>query len=156
MRAGEPYVMDDLLYEAIYRPEGVDPYPRDIIRLPAVNVYIHNFGSLAGDHCLVAESKQSVIVGGVWTRLLSGQTKTYEYVEASIPELGIGIFPEYRSRGTGGRLMQAMIMLLQENGYAGVCLSVDRGNYAVGMYRKLGFAIVGENTVDYIMELRFA
>ena len=152
IREDELYIMPDLLYEAIYRPEGVDPYPRDIISLPAIEVYIQGFGKSPGDHCLLAEI-DGKIAGGVWTRLLAGQTKTYAYVEADAPELGIAVFGEYRNRGVGFRLMNVMIEFLREKRYKKLCLSVDKTNYAVGMYRKLGFKIAGENKIDYVMEL---
>jgi ribosomal protein S18 acetylase RimI-like enzyme len=152
LRKEELCLMPDLMYEAIYLPEGLAPYPRDIIKLPVIDVYISDFGKYPTDHCLLAEVDGS-IAGGVWTRFLAGQTKTYEYVEADAPELVIAVFGEYRNQGVGLSLMNAMIKLLGKKGYGTVCLSVDKSNYAVGMYRKLGFKAVGENAIDYVMEL---
>jgi ribosomal protein S18 acetylase RimI-like enzyme len=152
LRKEELCLMPNLLYEAIYRPEGLAPYPRDIISLPSIAVYISDFGKYPTDHCLLAEVDGS-IAGGVWTRLLAEQTKTYVHAKADAPELAIAVFSEYRNQGVGLSLMNAMIKLLGEKGYRNVCLSVDKSNYAVGMYRKLGFKTVGTNEVDYVMEL---
>ena len=48
--------------------------------------------------------------------------------------------------------MKQILKLLREKGYKKVSLSVQKANYAVRMYEKLGFQTVNENDEEYIME----
>ena len=145
--------LEDLLYEVVYVPEGTKPFPRDIIKIPEINAYINGFGNQKDDYCLVAECKGKII-GAVWVRILSGDKKGYGYVDDETPEFAISLFKEYRNRGIGTLLMQKMIIHLEECGYAQTSLSVQKENYAVKMYLKLGFEIICENAEDYLMLLK--
>ena len=51
-------------------------------------------------------------------------------------------------------MMQKMIHFLKEKNYKQLSLSVQKENYAVSMYKKLGFLTIDENEEDYIMLLR--
>ena len=48
-------------------------------------------------------------------------------------------------------LMEQMLKKLKMQGYKQVSLSVQKMNYAVHMYLKVGFEIVDENDEEYIM-----
>ena len=48
-------------------------------------------------------------------------------------------------------MMKEMLSLLKAHGYKRVSLSVQKTNYAVEMYRKIGFDIVRENEEEWIM-----
>ena len=78
----------------------------------------------ADDWCLVAEAKEK-IVGAVWVRIMN----------------------DYG-------LMREMLQFLKDKGYKQISLSVQKANYAVNMYRKVGFAVVKENEEEYIMVCR--
>ena len=62
-----------------------------------------------------------------------------------------GIGKPERLSGIGTALMKAMLQLLKDKGYKQTSLSVQKENYAVRMYRKVGFEVVGENEEEYIM-----
>ena len=47
--------------------------------------------------------------------------------------------------------MSLMIDLLKGSGYGRVSLSVQKANYAAGMYLKLGFVIVNETEEEFVM-----
>jgi ribosomal protein S18 acetylase RimI-like enzyme len=47
--------------------------------------------------------------------------------------------------------MENMLALLKEKGYERASLAVQKANYAVRMYEKVGFKIVDENVEEYIM-----
>ena len=93
------------------------------------------------------------IIGAVWVRILSGEIKGFGNIDDKTPEFAISLFEEYRGKGIGTNLMQKMIEYLKSNEYKQTSLSVQKENYAVNMYRKLGFEIVEENDEDYIMLL---
>ena len=44
-----------------------------------------------------------------------------------------------------------MLALLKEKGYKKASLAVQKANYAVKMYQKVGFNTVDENMEEYIM-----
>lgn len=146
LRHDEIGLLKDFLYEAIYVPEGVKPPVRDIIELPELKLYIEEFGTRRGDNCLVADFGGKA-VGAVWTRIMDD----YGHVDDETPSIAISLYREYRGRGIGSRMMQEMLEQLKTQGYKRASLSVQKANYAVKMYKKLGFAIVDENEEEYIM-----
>ena len=143
---GETSLLKDFLYEAIFIPEGVEPPPRDIVERPELRIYYECFGTGAADLCLVAEADYRV-VGAVWTRIM----KDYGHVDDETPSFAISLIPEYRGKGIGTRLMRNMLSLLKEKGFKRASLAVQKANYAVRMYKNVGFDIVDENDEEYIM-----
>ncbi|MFV0538907.1 MAG: GNAT family N-acetyltransferase [Dysgonomonas sp.] len=145
-------ILKDMLYEAIYQAEDKPLIPKDIIENPEINVYIENFGKKQDDHCLIAET-DGKIVGAVWVRILADEIKGFGNIDNQTPEFAISLFKEYRNRGYGTMLMKEMIGHLKNKGYNQASLSVNRDNYAVHMYQKLGFSIIKENKDDFLMLL---
>ena len=146
LRDKEKELLRDFLYEAIFIPEGVEAPDRDIIEKPELRIYYEDFGKDTADHCLVAEDEGKVI-GAVWTRIMND----YGHIDDKTPSFAISLYREYRGRGIGTKLMQEMLNLLKEKGYKRASLAVQKANYAVRMYRKVGFEIVDENEEEYIM-----
>lgn len=142
----ETDLLKDFLYEAIFIPEGVDPPPKSIIEQPELKIYYEEFGEDEADHCLIAEDDGKV-VGAVWTRIMND----YGHVDDATPSFAISLHEEYRGLGIGTRLMKEMLELLKRKGYKQASLAVQKANYAVHLYRNVGFKIVDENTEEYIM-----
>jgi len=153
IREQEIEKLNEMLYEAIFQPNEQTPIPRSVLEIPEVYVYIKDFGKSKNDYCLVAES-HGEIVGAVWVRILSGNPKGYGYVDDNTPEFSISLFKEYRNKGIGTQLMLTMIKYLQERNYIQTSLNVKKENYAVKLYKKLGFEIIDENNEDYLMLLK--
>ena len=149
LREKEKELLKDFLYEAIFIPEGVEAPDRDIIEKPELRIYYEDFGKKVADHCLVAEDEGKVI-GAVWTRIMND----YGHIDDETPSFAISLYREYRGRGIGTKLMQEMLNLLKEKGYKRASLAVQKANYAVRMYKKVGFEIVDENVEEYIMVCR--
>ncbi|MBD5087171.1 MAG: GNAT family N-acetyltransferase [Clostridiales bacterium] len=139
-------LLDDFLYNAIFIPQGVTPPPKSIIQNDELQVYVKDFGKQKDDVALVAEV-DGKIVGAVWTRIMND----YGHVDDDTPSLAISIFKEYRGYGIGTDLMRNILSLLKRSGYKRVSLAVQKANYAVKMYKKVGFVIVGENQEEFIM-----
>ena len=131
-------------YLSIFSP--IANPPKDIINKPELQVYISDFGKHSGDYCLVAESDKK-IVGAVWVRIMND----YGHVDNETPSFAISLFPEYRSHGIGTALMKSMIDLLKTEKYKQASLAVQKTNYAVNMYKNVGFEITDENEEEYIM-----
>jgi len=149
----EYYILEDMLYEAIFQPDENNLIPREIINLPEIYVFIDKFGEKKDDLCLVAEV-DGKIAGAVWTRILSGEIKGFGNIDGETPEFAISLYKEYRNYGIGTQLMQHMISLLRERGYKQTSLHVQKENYAVKMYLKLGFEIIHEDEEGYLMLLK--
>lgn len=77
--------------------------------------------------------------------------RDYGHVDDKTPSLAISLLKDNRNYGIGTRLMKQMLTTLRSQGYHQVSLSVQKMNYAVHMYKKVGFEIVGENEEEYIM-----
>ena len=150
IRNDELGILEDVLYEAVYRPPGTKPLPRAIIKIPEIYICIENFGSKKDDYCLVAETENK-ITGAVWIRILDGPVKGFGNIDDRTPEFGIALFEEYRNLGIGTRMMKEMIKYMKQKGYEKTSLSVNKDNYAVKMYLKTGFEIIEENKDDYLM-----
>ena len=142
----EVKVLDTFLYEAIFIPEGVEAPPKDIINQPELQVYVDNFGNKECDICFVAEAGNA-IVGAVWVRIMND----YGHVDNETPSFAISILKEYRNYGIGTELMKKMLDELRKRRYKKSSLAVQKANYAVSMYKKVGFEIVAENEEEYIM-----
>lgn len=146
IREDEHTLLNDFIYEAIFIPEGVEPPPKSIINQPDLQVYISNFGKEKDDICFVAEADGKV-VGAVWVRDMND----YGHIAEGVPSFAISLYKEYRNFGIGTRLMETMLSELKNRGYERTSLAVQKANYAVRMYKKVGFEIIDENDEEYIM-----
>lgn len=146
MRTDEIPLLDDFLYEAIFIPDGVPAPPKSIIGNEDLQVYVRDFGKQPDDRCLVAECNGKV-VGAAWTRVMDD----YGHIADGIPSLAMSLYKEYRHKGIGTELLERLLQLFREDGYRQVSLSVQKANYAVRMYRKVGFEVMKETDEEYIM-----
>ena len=148
IRENEYYVLSEFLYEAIFIPVGMEKPPKAIIEQPGLQVYIADFGK-SDDWCLVAEVKEK-IVGAVWVRIMND----YGHIDDETPSFAISLYEEYRNMGIGTVLMRDMLEFLKNKGYKQTSLSVQKANYAVRMYQKVGFEVIDENEEECIMVCR--
>ena len=54
IRNEEKPLLEDFLYEALFVPEGAEPFPRSILQDPHLKIYTEAFGEQAGDYCHAA------------------------------------------------------------------------------------------------------
>ncbi len=146
MRPSEYDLLNDFLYNAIFVPEGVALPHRSILEKDELQVYVKDFGEGKADTALVAEA-DGKIVGAVWARIMND----YGHIDEDTPSLAISLYKEYRGYGIGTVLMRHMLFELKRKGYTRVSLAVQKANYAVKMYKNVGFGIVDENNEEYIM-----
>ena len=146
IKPNEYDILKEFLYEAIYIPEGMAPPDRSIVELPELSLYYDNFGSHAADHCIVADD-DGKIVGAVWVRIMHD----YGHINDETPSFAISLYKEYRGKGIGTELMRKMLHMLKSHGYKYASLAVQKANYAVRMYRSLGFCVTDENEEEFIM-----
>ena len=146
MKKEEYCLLDDFLYEAIYIPDGIEPPPKSIIDSPELQEYIVEFGKRKSDKALVAEI-QGNVVGAIWVRIMND----YGHIDNDTPSLAMSVNKKYRGLGIGTALMNQLLSVERLAGYSRISLSVQKNNYAVKMYEKIGFTVVDEKSEEYIM-----
>ena len=150
IKESEYPLLNDFLYESIFIAEGEKPPEKNVIKAPELQVYVSDFGRHKDDICFLAEVNGKV-TGAVWVRDMND----FGHVEDGVPSFAISLYKEYRGYGIGTALMKRMLCELKQRGYEKASLSVQKANYAVQMYLKLGFEIIDENEEEYIMLFRF-
>jgi [ribosomal protein S18]-alanine N-acetyltransferase len=140
----------EMLYEAIYIPEGEKPLPNSIIDTPELSKYIDNWNRF-GDIGLLAliDNKPA---GAIWSRLYTEDKKGYGYIDDVTPELSITVSNGFRNHGIGTKLLIMFFDLAKENKFKALSLSVDKRNRACNLYKRLGFEIVEEMETAYTMK----
>jgi len=95
-----------------------------------------------GDFGCVAEDARGVPVGACWARLFSADAPGRGFVAAGVPELTLGVYPQWRARGAGRALLREIGGVAAARGHARLSLSVQRGNFAHRLYVSEGFVTV--------------
>ena len=153
LKDNEYCMLREFTYQAIFNRDKNNPIPRKVLDEPQIKVFYEDFGK-PDDYCLVIEVNNR-IVGAVWTRILSGEVKGFGNIDEHTPEFGISLFEEYRGKGFGTKLMKSMLELLIQKGYQRASLAVQKDNYAVNMYKNVGFSILKEMGDEYLMVCDF-
>lgn len=154
LKNNEAYILEDMLYEAIFQPDESNPISREVINQPNLRAYIDSWGQ-PDDLCIVAEVNGK-IVGAAWTRVFNGEVKGYGTFDNETPELSISLYKENRNKGIGRALMKSILENLKKHGYSKVSLSVSKNNYAFKLYKDLGFMVIEEREDDYLMVCKLA
>jgi ribosomal protein S18 acetylase RimI-like enzyme len=101
----------------------------------------------------VAEDERSVWLGAAWCRYFTAANPGYGFVDASIPELTIGVVASARGRGVGAALLSALLDEATRRGSSAVSLSVEKENPAARLYERHGFAIVRDDRDAWTMKV---
>lgn len=149
IRPHEVCFLKEMLYEAVYVPEGEEKPGREIINIPELSVYFRDFGR-KGDLCLVADMN-GTLAGAVWTRLFTAGSPGFGFVDETTPELSMAVAANFRRLGIGTSLFEAMLLKLTEEGYPRVSLSVDIRNFIFDLYRRFGFETIGMHDLSATM-----
>lgn len=131
----EPFLWE-MLYHAIYVPNGEPPVPRAIVQQPGIRCYVEGWGR-PGDMGVVALDGERP-VGAAWLRLWPGKERGYGYLDAETPELSIALLPGYRGKGLGTRLLTQLFEDARAC-FLAISLSVSTNNPARYLYERLGF-----------------
>jgi GNAT superfamily N-acetyltransferase len=94
------------------------------------------------DAGFVAVDANDTAIGAAWYRMLPRTAPGFGYLGTGVPELIIGVRPVWRAHGVGRALLQRLVEHARDQGFGRLSLSVERGNFAVTLYRSEGFAVV--------------
>ncbi|MEM7796291.1 MAG: N-acetyltransferase [Cyanobacteria bacterium P01_C01_bin.118] len=136
----EPFLWE-MLYQAIYIPEGQATLPRKIVQIPELARYVQDWGRKGDGGFLSGDTRTNEPIGAVWLRLPIGEYKGYGYVDDETAELSIAVLPEYRGKSIGTQLLTHLFA--SKYGQSSISLSVSVDNPAVWLYERFGFEIVG-------------
>ena len=149
LKPSEAHLLEDFTYEAIFQRDPDNLIPREVLKQPEIRIFYENFGK-AGDLCFVAELDGKPI-GAVWTRILDGEVKGFGHLDSETPEFGISLYKAHRGKGIGTALMRRILDTLGAHGCRKTSLAVQKDNYAVQLYQKVGFSVVKETEEEYLM-----
>lgn len=141
----------EILYQAIFVPPGIKPYPRSIIDEPAIIKYIDPWDSKRDFGLIIYIDK--VPAGAIWGKFLDENNPGYGFIDSETPELSMAMLPAYRNQGYGTALITRFFELAINRDYKAISLSVDRLNPAVRLYKRMGFEIIDAPGSDYTMKI---
>jgi len=153
--ADEPFLWE-ALYHAIYVAPGDAPPERDVVKRPELARYVRDWGDVNDLGFIAVAEGNGQPIGAAWIRLLAlaGENRSYGYTGDTTSELSVVVLPEYRGRGIGTRLLAHLLQAVSVH-HRSVSLSVEAGNPASRLYRRLGFEIVRTSGTSLVMRKTF-
>ena len=142
--------LEEMLFEAFHwDPTMPRPRREEFLHDPDFRKLLLNWGR-PGDAGLVATYDEKP-VGAGWFRLWTNDEHSYGFVDDEMPELSLGVREEYRSRGIGRQLLQALVSEANRLGFGALSLSVDPSNVALQLYESEGFFKIGEEGTSWTL-----
>lgn len=142
--------LGDMVVEAANWSQGGARPKHQVLTSPEHSRYVSGW-MRPSDSGFVALDLHGEPIGAAWMRLLPRTDPGFGYVGTGVPELIIGVRPIWRAHGVGRTLLQRLCDEARTQGFARVSLSVERGNFAVSLYRSEGFAVtqsgIGRDTM---------
>ena len=89
-------------------------------------------------------------IGAAWYRFWGTEQHSYGYISPEIPELAIAIRSEFRGKGFGHQLLDAVLETAASQGVKKISLRVEVENPALNLYRQHGFEPFQQNKGDWI------
>ena len=142
----DPAFLAEMLYEAVnWYDDGAEERPTldATLAVPENARYLEHWGR-PGDVALCALDGRDEPVGAVWYRHFTAAEPGYGYIADDVPELSIGVYPEFRRQRVGSLLLGALIARAGRDGEHALSLSVNRENPAKRLYARYGFEVVAE------------
>jgi ribosomal protein S18 acetylase RimI-like enzyme len=150
--AGDVDVVQWTLYTAVsWSGDPEIPSMEEVMKHPALAIYHQRWGR-NGDFG-VAASVDGTFAGAAVARLFTEEEHGHGYMDPTTPELGIAVEPDFRGRGIGRHLMNALADTARDHGIQRLSLSVNNPNPAKHLYESLGYATVNDNGDSTLMVL---
>ncbi len=141
--------MSEILVDAA-AASGVDIAAIHLPDHPDTYQYVEGFPN-ASDVGVIAETTDGKPVGAAWVRMLPNDAHA---VNQPLPELTMGVLPEFRRIGIGQRLMEELYKAASVMNIPVISLGVHKDNLpAINLYKKQGWVEDG-SFKEYIMMSR--
>lgn len=125
------FLSEILVYAAA--ASGVGLCVNDLIAHPDSYQYVEGFPK-GSDVGVVAETHEGCLVGAAWIRLLPTDAHA---INEPLPELTMGVMPEYQRMGIGGQLLEELYKAASAKGITKISLGVHNDNLpAISLYKK--------------------
>jgi ribosomal protein S18 acetylase RimI-like enzyme len=146
-----------MLYEAVnWYDDGAEERPalETTLADPLTARYVDGWGRM-GDVAFCALDRTDEPVGAAWYRRFSAAAPGHGYVDVDVPEIAIGVYPEFRGQRVGSLLLGALIARAARDGERALCLSVNGNNPAKRLYVRHGFEVAEEQdgTLTMVVDL---
>ena len=105
-----------------------------------------------GDRSIIAK-ESGTRIGAAWFRLWTPELHSYGFVDAATPEVAMAVRQDYRSKGVGRRLLDALVERACADAVPALSLSVSPLNFARQLYESAGFRKVGESGTSWTLLL---
>ncbi len=151
----DPAFLAEMLYEAVnWHDDGAEERPalESVLAVPENARYVSDWGR-TGDFALYALDRRDEPVGAAWLRLFTAEVPGYGYVADDVPELAIGVYPEFRGQRVGTLLLGSVIARAERDRVSAISLSVNPANPAKRLYVRNGFEVVKDNGSSLTMLL---
>ena len=142
IKSDEASLLREMIYEAIFIPEGEKKPVRSILDTPELARYHKEWGRHM-DLAIMAE-EGGAMLGLIWGRLFEASEPGYGFYNGKTPEIGLAVVSEQRGKGVGGSLIDEIAKSYKSSKVRAMSLSVDRRNRAVNLYLRKGFSVVRE------------
>ncbi len=143
--------LKEMLYEALYIPEGQAPFPPSILDSPEISKYIKNWGEKQGDVAIVLES-EGELIAAIWGRKFEVSEKSYGFIDEQTPEISMAVKAGFRNKGIGTKLIELISEEYHKLNYSALSLSVDKLNPAQKLYERMGFSFFEESSTAITMK----
>lgn len=150
IKKSEYKFLEEMLYEAIFIPEGKPKPPKSIIEHPEIKKYIESWNQKKDDIGIVAHV-EGKLIGAIWGRRFLADNKGYGYIDDKTPEIGLAVKKEYRNNGIGSELLNQIENAYYQIGIDQISLSVDKLNPARSLYQRSGYEMYAEKETSIIM-----
>ena len=140
--------LKDMLRHAFYWRSGGTVEDSSLWR------YVAGWGR-RGDASVVA-LEGGFPVGAAWYRLFDRDEPGFGFIDEQTPEVSIAVVPSRRGHGIGSELLDALIGVAREQGYASLSLSVADESPAMHVFEKQGFEKVEQTDGSSTMRLNLS
>jgi GNAT superfamily N-acetyltransferase len=135
------FLQEMLAIAADWRPGTRVRSAEEVMSEPAFAHYLEGWPR-STDAGVVAELDGEPM-GATWWRYSSPDDPGFGFVDATVPEISIGVVEPMRGRGVGTMLLDALIAEARRQHVRAISLSVEPDNPAARLYERLGFAAAG-------------
>ena len=145
--------LEAMLFEAFHwSPSAPRPERSAFNEEPEFRKLLAGWSERDGDAAVVCEIDGRAI-GAAWYRLWTPESHSYGFVDASTPEIAVGVDARHRSSGVGRALLTSLIQTARSAGFQALSLSVSPDNFALQLYESLGFREVGQSGTSLTLAL---
>lgn len=135
----QPFLVEMLMQAVNWAPDR-DLTQETVLSDPRLSRYLDGWPR-RGEIGIVAATG-SIPIGAAWLRFFTADRPGYGFVADDVPELSMAVVEAWRGRGVGRALLRRLADEARAFGVRRISLSVERDNFAQGLYTSEGYEVV--------------